>query len=60
MPETEPTTELNAGFSEPGAAGEPRPRRGTAARPLWVPGVQRGGEASGGDVVHVAGDADFG
>ena len=26
---------------------------------LWVPGVMRGGEVSGADVVHVAGDADL-
>ena len=28
--------------------------------PLWVPGVDGGGDASGGDVVHVAGDAHLG
>jgi hypothetical protein len=31
-------------------------RPGNGNPPLWVPRVDRGGEAPGGDVVHVAGD----
>ena len=29
-------------------------------RPLWAPSIEGGGDATGGDVVHVAGDAHLG
>ena len=48
--------ELDPGLATVGKTSPicaPSPR----TRPLGVPGVKSGGDASGGDVVHVAGDA---